>query len=217
MNDTDDGFSKDYFDAAYRITPPWEIGQPQPALLALLDEYPPTGPVLEVGCGTGALSIAIAEQGLVVLGVDVAEAAIAQARARVESAAPSVKNLVSFATGDALAPSQWPGPFGAIVDCGFMHLFGQTERDRFAGELARALIDGGRYYLLGFAFDLPVPQSPRAVRENEISERFTLGAGWRVLALRPAVFRLRGAHVEVPALAACVERVTRARDQSQTH
>jgi hypothetical protein len=42
--------SIDRLNSAYRDAPPWDIGQPQPALLSLLDEYPPAGPVLDVGC-----------------------------------------------------------------------------------------------------------------------------------------------------------------------
>ncbi|MCX6844156.1 MAG: class I SAM-dependent methyltransferase [candidate division WOR-3 bacterium] len=49
-----------FFSAAYGEQPPWDIGEPQPAMLSLLDAYPPTGPVLDVGCGTGDLALAIA-------------------------------------------------------------------------------------------------------------------------------------------------------------
>lgn len=62
---------KTVFLSAYRETPPWDVGKPQPALMVLLDEYPPTGPVLDVGCGTGELALALAQRGLTVLGVDV--------------------------------------------------------------------------------------------------------------------------------------------------
>jgi 2-polyprenyl-3-methyl-5-hydroxy-6-metoxy-1,4-benzoquinol methylase len=74
----------DFFDAAYREMPPWDVGKPQPAMLALLDEFPPAGPVLDVGCGTGELALALAERGLQVLGVDLAAAAIEKARAKAE-------------------------------------------------------------------------------------------------------------------------------------
>ena len=88
MGNSDPGQSSEFFDAAYRERPPWDVGEPQPALMALLDEYLPTGPVLDVGCGTGELALALAQRGLTVLGVDLAEAAIAQARAKATAAAP---------------------------------------------------------------------------------------------------------------------------------
>ena len=197
----------DFFDAAYRQTPPWDVGAPQPDLIALLDEYPPTGPVLDAGCGTGDLTLALARRGFTSLGVDLASAAIAQARAKAAAAEPYISRLVEFRVGDALHPAQFPGPFGAVVDSGFFHLFGPHERERFARELAASLAAGGRYYLLGFAIDSPFPNAPRQVREGELRVLFAPEHGWRMLALRPARFLTRSARNEVPASAACVERV----------
>ena len=200
--------SNKFFDSAYQVRPPWDIGAPQPAMLALLDEFPPTGPVLDVGCGTGDLTLALAERGLTVLGVDRAEAAIAQARARAATLVPNVARLVEFRVGDALHPAQFPGPFGAVVDSGLYHQFGAPERDRFAHDLAAALAPSGRYYLLGFAFDSRIPNAPRQVTESEVRARFTPEHGWRILALRPARFVIRSARGnDVPAVAACVKRV----------
>src|SRR5713226_8036335 len=99
-----------FFDSAYRETPPWDVGKPQPAMLALLDEFPPAGPVLDVGCGTGELALAVAGRGLRVLGVDQAPAAIEKARAKAK-AAPDLADKATFQVGDALHPSQLPGPF----------------------------------------------------------------------------------------------------------
>jgi SAM-dependent methyltransferase len=200
--------SIDLLNSAYRDTPPWDIGEPQPALLALLDEYPPAGPVLDVGCGTGELTIALARRGLTILGVDLAEAAIAQARAKATAAAPEVGRTAAFSVGDALHPTLLPGPFGAVVDSGSFRLFGPPERERFVQELAATLAPGGRYYLLGFAFDSPMPNAPRQVREDELRTLFALEHSWRVLALRPARILIRSARgSDVPAVAACIERV----------
>src|SRR5664280_187503 len=41
------------FDSSYEGTPPWDIGHPQPAFLALARSEALTGRVLDVGCGTG--------------------------------------------------------------------------------------------------------------------------------------------------------------------
>lgn len=207
MNSPVSGSSSDFFDSAYCQMPPWDIGKPQPDLIALLDEFPPTGPVLDVGCGTGALTFALAERGCAVLGVDLTEAAIAQARAKAVAAAPAVRQLVDFRVGDALYPAQFPGPFGAVVDSGFFHLFGPPERDRFMHGLAAALANGGRYYLLGFAIDSPFPHAPRPVTESELRARFAPEHGWRIVALRPARFLTRWLLGDIPAVAACFERM----------
>jgi SAM-dependent methyltransferase len=207
MSISDPRRSSDFFNSAYRETPPWDVGKPQPALIALLDEFPSTGPVLDVGCGTGDLALALARRGLTVLGVDLAPAAITQARVKAAMAEPGVGRLVEFCVGDALHPALFPGPVGTVVDSGFFHLFGPVERERFARELATTLTTGGRYYLLGFAIDSPMPNAPRQVSQSELRALFTPEHGWRVLALRPARFLIRSARHDVPAVAACIERV----------
>ena len=209
MNTPDPHRSSDLLNSTYRETPPWDVGEPQPALIALLDGYPPAGPVLDVGCGTGELALALAQRGLAVLGVDLAEAAIAQARAKAAAAVPEVGRLVEFRVGDALHPTLFPGPFGAVVDSGFFHLFGPLEREHFVHELAATLTTGGRYYLLGFAFDSPMPNAPRQVRDDELRALFAPEHGWRVLALHPVRFLIRSARGnDVPAVAVCVERMS---------
>ena len=198
-------FAPEFFDSIYRETPPWEIGAAQPALSALLDEHPATGPVLDIGCGTGDLAIALAQRGLQVLGIDVVRAAVAQARAKAAALPTEVARRVEFQVADALQPSRLGRRFGAVVDSGFFHLFEQDQRDRLAGELAETLEPGGRYYLLAFAVEFPLPNTPRKVGEDELRARFTAANGWRILAMRPAQFQSRIA--PVPAVAACIERL----------
>jgi len=199
------GPSSDVFNLVYSGTALWDVGKPQPDLMTLLDEHPPTGPVLDVGCGTGEHVIAIAPRGLAVLGVDFVERAIHQARVKAAKTPPDLETLMAFRVGNALQPSQLPGPFGAVVDCGFFHLFGPVERERFAQELTVTLFAGGRYYLLGFAIEVLHPNAPRQVREEELRASFARERGWRMLALRSA--RLVTTRGDIPAIAASVERV----------
>ena len=71
------------WDASYRRDEPapWDIGQPQSAVVRLASQGGFAGAVLDAGCGTGENALHLAAVGLLFLGVDVAETALAFARA----------------------------------------------------------------------------------------------------------------------------------------
>lgn len=171
---------------------------------ALLAEHPPAGPVLDVGCGSGDLAISLAQAGLEAVGIDFVDSAIEQAREKATALPPEVARLLSFQVADALRPSLLRRQFGAVVDCGFYHLFDPEEGERFVEDLAAALRPGGRYYLLAFAVEFPILNSPRRVSEEELRALFTSEKGWSIQELRPAEFQSRIA--PVPAVAGCFER-----------
>jgi SAM-dependent methyltransferase len=77
---------------------PWEVGRPQPAVARLASQGGFAAPVLEAGCGTGETALPLAWLGWSVLGVDVAETALAIARATAEERGIEV----AFAAADAL-------------------------------------------------------------------------------------------------------------------
>lgn len=193
-----------FFEQVYLDAAPWDIGAAQPALLELFDASPPAGPVLDVGCGSGDLAIALAGRGLTVLGVDFSERAVALARQRAAVLPADVRDRLEFVVADGLRPSALPGHFASIVDSGFFHLFDAATRDAFVDDLGVALAAGGRYYLLAFAIEFPVPNTPLAVTEHDITSRFTVERGWRVRSIAAAEFQSR--IQPVPALAVCVER-----------
>src|ERR1700704_3654102 len=73
------------WDASYHHGPaPWDIGQPQPAIVRLASAGGFAGTVLDAGCGTGEHALHVAALGLSVLGVDVAETALAIARQKAD-------------------------------------------------------------------------------------------------------------------------------------
>ena len=197
-------FFEDVYAGVYDETPPWDVGGPQAALMELLDEYPPAGPVLDVGCGSGDLAIALAGRGLEVTGIDFVGRAIADARRKAAALPADVAARLAFEVADALRPSRLGWRFGAVVDSGFLHVLDPGDRERFAGDLAAALVPGGRYYLLAFVVTFPVPNTPREVSARELGALFPAEHGWRMVACRPAEFQSRIA--PVPAISACVER-----------
>jgi SAM-dependent methyltransferase len=197
---------RSFFDEVYRGRAPWDIRDAQPDLLALIDEFPPTGPILDLGCGTGDLALALARRGRRVIGIDFAAAAIEEANARAAALPPPDRPRIRFEVADALRPSSFAGSVGAVVDSGFYHLFEMAQRRALADELRATLPREGRYYMLGFSIEIPSPDVPRRVTDEEIASVFSAASGWVVRASRPARFVTHGLG-DIPALAVCTERV----------
>src|ERR1700683_5840831 len=116
------------WDASYHHGPaPWDVG-PQPAVVRLASAGGFTGTVLDAGCGTGENALLLASLGLSVLGVDVAETALALAR---EKATHRGLN-VEFTTADAFQLQRLGRTFDTVLDCGLFHTFDADERPRYA-------------------------------------------------------------------------------------
>ncbi|WP_263772827.1 class I SAM-dependent methyltransferase [Propionivibrio soli] len=192
-----------FFETVYREKAPWDMAGPQPAMVSLLAEYPPDGPVLDLGCGTGDLAIHLATSGVETIGVDFVELAVNQAQAKKAALPPEVASRLDFHVADALHPSLLRKTFGAVVDSGFFHLFDPEQCETLLDELPKVFRQGGRYYLHEFAVTFPVPNVPRQVTEAELRDRFTVDQGWRILTVRSGEFLSRVA--SVPATLACVE------------
>ena len=121
------------WDASYRDGPaPWDTGQPQPAIVRLASEGLFAGPVLDAGCGTGENALHVATLGVPVLGVDVAETALAIARAK--AADRGIK--AEFAVADALQLERLGRRFDTVLDCGLFHTFDGGERPGYVASLA---------------------------------------------------------------------------------
>ena len=173
------------FDASYTGKPPWEIGRPQPDLEALLDASGPLGTVLEIGCGSGELTLHLASRGNRVLGIDASPRAIALARAK--ALERSIET--TFQVGDALELGALGRRFDSIVDCGLFHVFSDADRQRYVASVNSIAHSGTRLFLLCFSDQEPDPVGPRHVSEAEL--RATFRADWRFEQLRPARFETR--------------------------
>lgn len=195
-----------FFNSVYQDIAPWEIGAPQSAMAALLEKYPPENPILDIGCGSGDLSIYLAQLGHQVVGIDFVETAITKARKKIGSLPPEVTGFVNFQVADALKPSILQQKFGAVVDSGFYHLFNSDQCDQLIDEIASILLPNGHYYLHEFAIEFPVPNMPRQIKADELQARFTTNRGWRIKEIQTVEFLSRVAP-PVPAIGACVERL----------
>ena len=192
----------------YQENAPWNIGKPQPGLIKLFDRHPLEGTILDIGCGAGDLAMAIASRGFRTLGIDLSEKAIEICKNKANALKPEIKGSLDFHCGDALKPSQLNRQFGSIVDSGFYHLFNESTRNELVDELFKSLTGGGRYYLLGFAIDSPIPHAPRQVTQDEIKSRFGRENGWSILSLESAEFitTFSSPRDRIPATCACMEK-----------
>jgi 2-polyprenyl-3-methyl-5-hydroxy-6-metoxy-1,4-benzoquinol methylase len=96
---------------------PWDIGRPQPTISRLASRGVFAGEVLDAGCGSGEHMLLVASLGLSVLGVDVAETALAMARKKASDRGLEVE----FATADALHLERLGRRFDAVLDYGLFH------------------------------------------------------------------------------------------------
>jgi len=114
------------------------------AWTALIGSLLPASPaaVLDMGCGTGSLSVVMAELGYAVTGVDLSPAMVAQARAKAEAAG----HMIVLQVMNAAQPGLPPGQFDAVV-CRHL-LWALPEPADVLGRWVGLLRPGGRLVLV---------------------------------------------------------------------
>ena len=118
--------------------PPWEIGKPQPALAALLDRLDIADPVLDVGCGTGALAIQLAAKGHRVVGIDGSPVGVAKARSKATEHGLDV----TFHVADATRLDELEVRPRTVVDSGLLHCLDDDAQRAYVAGL-EAVCDTG--------------------------------------------------------------------------
>jgi SAM-dependent methyltransferase len=192
------------WDASYHDGPaPWDVGRPQPAIVRLASEGGFAGAVLDAGCGTGENALHIASLGLSVLGVDVAETALAIARAKADDR----RIEVAFAEVDALQLERLGRRFATVLDCGLFHSFDGDERPGYVASLASVTERDGTLYVLCFSDEGP-DTGPHPVSQEALKAAFNPGTGWKVAAIEPdrAQTRYHDDH-GAPAWLATIKRI----------
>jgi 2-polyprenyl-3-methyl-5-hydroxy-6-metoxy-1,4-benzoquinol methylase len=135
-------------DSEFQGPPPWNIGEPQPELAALIAAGKVRSDVLDAGCGHAELSLSLAAEGYTVVGLDISPTAIAAA-----NRAAQERNLrtASFAQADITSFTGYEGRFNTVIDSTLFHSLPVDSRHNYLHAVQRAAAPGANYYVLVFA------------------------------------------------------------------
>ncbi|ABK68700.1 class I SAM-dependent methyltransferase [Mycobacterium avium] len=178
------------WDSAYREQahfegpPPWNIGEPQPELAALIEQGKFRSDVLDAGCGCAELSLALAARGYTVVGIDLTPTAVAAAT---RAAAERGLTTASFVQADITSFTGYDGRFATVVDSTLFHSLPVEGRDGYLRSIHRAAAAGASLFILVFAkgaFPAEMQPKPNEVDEDEL--RAAVGKYWVIDEIRPS-------------------------------
>ncbi|MER6076058.1 class I SAM-dependent methyltransferase [Streptomyces sp. NPDC001817] len=164
----------------YASPPPWDIGRPQSAFLALADTGLLHGRVLDVGCGTGEHALMAARLGLEATGIDLATNTLELAANKAEERGLTAR----FLRHDARRLADLGERFDVVLDSVVFHGFRGEERAAYVESLRAAVKPAGRYFMLAFRDEPPTPAG-RVHRLTPEEIRTAFADGWRIDAIEP--------------------------------
>lgn len=129
----------------YLRRPPWDSDIVPPEVEDFVRDNPP-GRALDLGCGTGTSSLALARSGWMVTGVDFVRRAIHIARQKAKRAGLTI----DFRVADVLHLPIIPDPFSLVLDIGCFHGLSPSGKELYLHQLDRLLAPGGTWLLYGF-------------------------------------------------------------------
>ena len=106
--------------------------------------FQPGAPLLDIGCGSGEITVWLAGQGYEALGVDFSESAIRRARSQQSQSRGSLE----FRVLDICRETLEPGRFHSLLDRGCFHHIPKTLLPLYAENIASCAAKGARLLLL---------------------------------------------------------------------
>jgi len=182
---------------------PWNIGEPQPAIAALIDSGRVSGEVLDAGCGVGETALYLAARGYSSVGLDLSPTAVAQPRRSAQDRGLTAE----FAVADITSFTGYDGRFGTVIDSTLFHSIPVASRSPYLAAIAKASAPGALLHVLVFTkeLDFPEGEGPNTVDEPEL--RAAVEEYWSVESVVPSSVEA----ILPPAIAASSPRNSRGR------
>ena len=143
------------------------------------------GPIVELACGTGRITVPVAAAGVRVIGVDASEGMLGVARERARAA--GVERLVDLRHGDLREPPvDERVPLVLVPFRSLLHMTTEPDRERALAAARELLVPGGRLVFDVFApsrEDVEATHGRWLEREPGIFERADWDEGARTLTL----------------------------------
>lgn len=190
---TNAAFDKENYDyeALYRGEPfhadmevpfpkvPWDLGEPQPAVVELADTVDFVDEILDAGCGPGDNTIMLARRGHRVTGIDCSPTALARARADAQAAGVDVEFVESDATKLAELESE---RFATVLDSALYHCLADEHRRQYVAALHRVTRPGTQLHLVCWAPGTPGARHPMGVDPDNLHA--IVGTHWDITEIR---------------------------------
>ena len=174
-----------FYDLIYRFGAPWELGV-RDELRKLVEDGrlvpEPGDTAIDLGCGTGANTVFLAEHGWTTTGVDFSPVATRKASERAARAGVDITLVNGDLSAESLPGAE--GPFDFLLDYGTLDDLQEPHRTRMAQLVTRLAAPGARFLLycfFGRTEDLPRPLRGRlsaSIEEGEMEQKF--GADWDI-------------------------------------
>lgn len=170
------------------IRPAWDLDEPQPEIISLMEDGHIQGPTLDVFCGTGENAVYISGFEIPVLGIDTARPLLQIAREKAEMMQVRRGLCARFRPGRPHRLTDLGENFQTILDLGLYQSLSDTEKDAYILSLRGVLREGGNFILIQFASEMDALLK----RSEEARSRFA-AAGWTGKMERDTRVLLRGA------------------------
>lgn len=166
---------------------PWEIGQPQPVVCAVLESMSP-GRLLDVGCGLGRNAKFASDHGHDVVAIDISATAINKCLEMYGDSGVEFHNLDACDTGLA-------GEFDIILDSATYHAIPAPRRLDYLQEMSRLAFEGTIFHLITFAVSDHGMPKPLASELSELIKTVESG-GWQIESAERTEYKGNAAAIE---------------------